>query len=153
MLTIDDIKTKFGYNEARFGNSAFYHIMDPFDGQGDFCDIYISSDNKEIKQEQVDRYNLFRSNYKKYLNEIESYIEGTLRWTEIRDSEQIKQIPLTFCVVEIPFEVKNFDFVLVCSKIYTKWLIFKKDIGVRIEFKNGLIHSIERKHNVIEENK
>jgi hypothetical protein len=71
MLTIDKIKRDFSYVKAWTGNSEVYHDSPIFQGYGNLCDLYFKSKDKQIKQEQVDKYNEFKENFKSYLPDIE----------------------------------------------------------------------------------
>ena len=152
MLTIDKIKTDFSHTTAWTGNSETYHDSPIFEGYGNFCDLYFRSKDKQIKQVQVDKYNEFRENFKNYLPEIESYILNSLRSSEINIKDIIKQANLTLDIIEIPFDNSKYDLVLVCGKTYKKFFFLTKNIDIRVEFKNGLIKSIQRKKDTTADN-
>ncbi len=146
-------KKHFSHISARTGNSEVYHDTVNFYGQGDSCDLYFNCVGKELKQEQVDIYSQFENNYKNYIAEIERFISNNLTTYEQKVSEEIKNLELTFDIIDVPYDNSNYDIVLVCGKTYRKFLFFKKEINIRIEFKNGKIKTIQRKNNTIEDNK
>lgn len=148
MLTVQKIRDNFSYTTT----SETYHDTVVFEGHGELCDVYFVSNNKEIKQKQVDIFNLFKNNFKSYLNRIEEFIDNNLRSSEIRKVEEIKQATLLFDVIQIPYEKDKYDFVLVCGKTYKHFMFFKKEIGLRVEFKNSHIQSIQRKKDTTIDN-
>jgi len=145
MITIEEIKRDFSFIEALTGNSECYMNSETFEGHGNFCDIYFNSFNRELKQSQVDAFNEFKQNPKKYVNEIEQYISSTLSNSESSKVEEISNADLTFDVIEIPQDNIKYDLVLICGKTYKQFLFFKKNIGLRVEIKSGRINSIQRK--------
>lgn len=147
MLTLTKIKSKF-----TLVSNAFYHGIDKFPGHGKFCDVYFVCKNKLITQKQVDIYNDFKNNYKSHIPEIEQYIQNHLKRSEHNKSELIKASTLTFDVIEIQQDIYKYDMVLVCRKTFKQFLFFKKNISVRVEFKNGRIKSIKRKKDTTTEN-
>ncbi|SHO63893.1 hypothetical protein [Algoriphagus zhangzhouensis] len=152
MLTIEKIKKDFSRITAWTGNSETYHDSPIFEGYGNFCDLYFISKDKQIKQEQVDKYNEFKENFKSYLPDIEKYILSSLKNSEVNLENLIRQTKLTLEVIEIPFDNFNYDLVLVCGKTYKKFFFLTKNIDIRVEFKNGRIKSIQRKKDTTEEN-
>lgn len=145
MLTIEKIKSEFS-------NVGGYHGTDIFEGHGDFCDIYFGCKDQQLKEEQIDIYNQFKTNYKNFLQDIESYISRTLRNSEKRKSGIIQQSDLMFDVIEIPFDNNKYDLVLVCGKSYKSLFFFKRFIDIRVEFKNGNIKTLQRKKGTTEPN-
>lgn len=152
MLTIHKIKTDFLYKGSLKGDSGLYYNSFVFEGYGNFCDVYFKSRNKYINQEQVDKYNDFKTDFKKYLPEIELYILSSLKRSEISIKEEINKSKLTFDVIEIPLNVFKYDFVLVCGKTYKKFFFITRSIDIRVEFKNGIIKSIQRKKDTTQDN-
>ena len=152
MLTINKIKTSFSYIKAWTGDSEVYHDSTIFKGYGDFCDLYIKAKDKQIKQEQVDKYNEFKANFKNYLPEIERYILSSLKNSEINLKEVIRQTGLTLDIIEIPYDNVKYDMVLVCGKTYKKFIFLTRNIDIRVEFKNGRITTIQRKKDTTEDN-
>lgn len=152
MLTIDQIKNDFSHIKALTGNSEVYHHSPIFEGYGNLCDLYFKSKDKQIKQEQVDKYNEFKENFKSYLPEIEKYILSSLKNSEINLETTIKQTRLTLDIIEIPIDNFKYDLVLVCGKTYKKFFFLSKNIVIRVEFKNGRIKSIQRKKDTTEAN-
>ena len=152
MLTIEKIKKDFSHVEAWTGNSEVYHDSPIFQGYGNLCDLYFKSNNREIKQEQVDKYNEFKANFKSYLPEIEMYILSLLNNSEVKLENTFRQIKLTLDIIEIPYDNFKYDLVLVCSKTYKKFFFMTRNIGIRVEFKNGQIKSIQRKKDTTKDN-
>jgi len=152
MLTIEKIKRDFSHRKAFTGNSESYHDSPIFEGYGNLCDLYFKSNEKNIKQEQVDTYNEFRKSFKNYLPEIDNYILRSLRDSEIKLRDSIRQTKLTLDIIEIPFDNLKYDLVLVCGKTYKKFLILKRNIDIRVEFKNRQIKSIQRKRDITLDN-
>lgn len=152
MLTIEKIKKDFSHINAWTGNSEVYHDSPIFQGYGNFCDLYFKSRDKQIKQEQVDKYNDFKENFKSYLPDIEKYILSSLKNSEVNIENTIRQTKLTLDVIEIPFDNFKYDLVLVCGKTYKKFFFLTRNIDIRVEFKNGRIKSIQRKKDTTEDN-
>lgn len=152
MLTIEKVKNNFSYIKAWTGNSETYHDSPVFDGYGNLCDLYFKAQDKNIKQEQVDKYNEFRKDFKNYLPEIERYILNSLRNSELDLKDIIEQTKLTLDIIEVPFDNFKYDLVLVCGKTFKKFFFLTKNIDIRVEFKNGRIKSIQRKKDTTEDN-
>lgn len=152
MLTIDKIKRDFSYIKAWTGNSEVYHDSTIFQGYGNLCDLYFKSKDKQIKQEQVEKYNEFKENFKSYLADIEKYILSSLKNSEVNIENTIIQSKLTLEIIEIPFDNFKYDLVLVCGKTYKKFFFLTRNIDIRVEFKNGRIKSIQRKKDTTEDN-
>lgn len=152
MLTIEKIKKDFSYVQAWTGNAEVYYNTVVFQGYGNFCDLYFRSKDKEIKQEQVDKYNDFKENYKSYLSEIESYILSSLKRSEVNREDTIRQTKLTLDIIEIPYDSFRSDLVLICGKTYKKLFVMTRNIDIRVEFKNGRIKSIQRKSDTTKDN-
>lgn len=152
MLTIQKIKSDFSHITAWTGNSETYHDSPIFEGYGNMCDLYFKSKDKQIKQEQVDKYNEFREGFKNYLPEIENYILSSLSNSEMNLKDIIRQTKLTLDIIEIPFDNYKYDLVLVCGKTFKKFLFLTRNIDIRVEFKNGRIKSIQRKKDTTEDN-
>jgi len=152
MLTIEKIKKDFSYIKAWTGNSEVYHDSPTFPGHGNLCDLYFKVKDKQIGQEQVDKYNEFRESFKKYLPEIERYILSTLTNSEINITDLISETRLTLDIIEIPFDESKFDLVLICGKTYKKFFFLTRNIDIRVEFKNGRIKSIQRKKDLDNDN-
>ncbi|WP_461791421.1 hypothetical protein [Pedobacter sp.] len=152
MLTIEKIKKDFSYIKAWTGNSETYHDSPIFEGYGNLCDLYFKSKDKQIKQEQVDKYNEFKENFKSHLSDIEQYILSSLKNSEVNIENTIRQTKLTLDIIEIPFDNFKYDLVLVCGKTYKKFFFLTRNIDIRVEFKNGRIKSIQRKKDTTEDN-
>ncbi len=146
MLSIDKIINEYTCTKT------FYHNIDLFEGYGAFCDVYFRSKSKKIKQEQVDVYNNFKNDFLTTIKEIEKFIEFNLDDSERSKAEIIKKSNLNLDVIEIPFDNLKYDMVLICGKTYKNFFFFKRNIDVRVEFKDGKINSIKRKKNTLEEN-
>ena len=152
MLTIDKIQRDFSYIKAWTGNSEVFHDSTLFQGYGNLCDLYFKSKDKQIKQEQVEKYNEFKVNFKSYLSDIEKYILSSLKNSEVNLENTIRQSKLTLDIIEIPFDNFKYDLVLVCGKTYKKFFFLTRNIDIRVEFKNGRIKSIQRKKVTTEDN-
>jgi hypothetical protein len=114
--------------------------------------LYFKSNDEQIKQEQVDKYNEFKENFKSYLPDIEKYIISSLKYSEVNFENTIRQTKLTLDIIEIPFDNFKYDLVLVCGKTYKKFFFLTRSIDIRVEFKNGRIKSIQRKKDTTEDN-
>ena len=152
MLTIEKIKSDFSHITAWTGNSEVFHDSLVFEGYGNLCDLYFKSKDKQIKQEQVDKYNEFKQNFKSYLPEIESYILSSLKNSESNLKEVIGQTRLMLDVIEMPYDNFKYDMVLVCGKTYKKFFFLTRNINIRVEFKSGRIKSVQRKKDTTEDN-
>ena len=142
----------FSYIPSLTGSSEVYHKEVFFKGHGFSCDLYFGSKNKDVLGYQIDTYNQFEKSYKNHIKGIERFIENNLYSFETGISGRIRSSTLFFDVIEIPFNNSNYDLVLVCGKTFKSFLIFKKSVSVRVEFKNGRILTIERKNNTIKTN-
>lgn len=152
MVTIEKIKTEFSHIIAWTENSEVYHSTVVFEDHGAFCDLYFKSNDKNVKQEQVDAYNKFEATYRNYIGEIELFIKTNLNSYETNNLEKITNLILTFDVIELPYDNFKYDLVLVCGKVYKQFFFFKKTIDIRVEFKNGRIRTIQRKKDTTKEN-
>ena len=152
MLTIEKIRSDFSYIEAWTGSSEVYHNSPIFEGHGNLCDLYFKAKDKEITQEQVDKYNEFRGSLKNYLPEIERYILSSLTNSEMNLRDLIGETKLTLDIIEIPIDSSKYDLVLVCGKTYKKFYFLTRNIDIRAEFKNGKIISIQRKKDTTQDN-
>lgn len=152
MLTIEKIKKDFSHIEAWTGNSEVYHNSRIFQGYGNLCDLYFKSNDRQIKQDQIEKYNEFEENFKSYLPDIEKYILSSLKNSEVKLENTLRQSKLTLDVIEIPFDSQKYDLVLVCGKTYKNFFFLTKYIDIRVEFKNGRIKSIQRKKDTTKDN-
>ena len=152
MLTIEKIKSNFSYIKAWAGNSETYHDSVIFEGYGNLCDLYFRSNDKHIRQEQVDKYNKIREGFKNYIPEIENYLLNSLSNSEMNLKDTIKHSKLTLDIIEIPYDNFKYDLVLVCGKTYKKFFFLTRNIDIRVEFKHGEKKSIRRKKDTTEDN-
>ena len=152
MLTIEKIKSDFSFIKAWTGYSETYHDSPIFEGYGNLCDLYFRAQDKQITQEQVDKYIDFKENFKNYLPDIERYILSSLKNSEVNLKNIIRQSKLTLDIIEIPFDNFKYDLVLVCGKSYKMFFFLTRNIDIRVEFKNGRIKSIQRKKDTTEDN-
>ncbi|MGV3631653.1 MAG: hypothetical protein ACO1O6_10610 [Bacteroidota bacterium] len=152
MLTSETLKSGYVFIKALTGNSECFNGIEVFPGHGKFCDVYFKSKQENISQSQIDTFNVFRSSFKNYLQEINFYLLNSLSSSEQKLSDQIEQAELSFDVLEVPVISGKYDLVLVCSKKYRQFLIFGRNIDLRVEFKSGKISSIERKKDTTQEN-
>ena len=77
---------------------------------------------------------------------------NSLKNSEVRLENSIRQSKLTFDMIEIPFDNLKYDLVLFCGKTYKKFFFLTRNIDIRVEFKNGQIKSIQRKKDTTEYN-
>ncbi len=152
MLTIEKIKTDFSYIQAWTGNSETYHDTTIFDGYGNFCDLYFKAKDKQIKQVQVDNYNEFREHFSNYIPDIERYILSSLKNSEVNFKDIIRKTKLTLDIIEVPQDNFKYDLVLVCGKVYKRFIFITTNIDIRVEFKEGSIASIQRKKDTTLDN-
>lgn len=152
MLTIKKIEAEFVYIRAMTGSDESYHNAEIIEDKEAFCDVYFQSENKKITQTQVDSYNGFLDNLKKYKPEIEHFIQSNLSLFETKKSSTILKLSLNVDIIEVPFINTKYDLVAICRKTYTYLGVFKQDINVRVEMKNGVIKSISRKKDLMEDN-
>ena len=152
MLTIERIKKDFSFVAAMTGNTETYVGTDRFSGHGEFCDIYFKSVNKELKQKQVDTFNDFKRDFENYVAEIERHISNSLNSSEKGKLDEIRNSKLSFDIIEISQDNPKYDLVLVCGKTLRTFLLFKTNIDLRVEFKNGKIRSARRSKNTMEDN-
>lgn len=150
LLTIEKITTDFAYVKSWEGGEVY---QDPlvFIGHGNFCDVYFRNIKKQITQKQVDDFNAFVAEHKKYVPEIEDYISTQLNSIERRKKDDIRDSILDFEVIEVAYENPKYDLILICSKTYA-WLLFKKHITIRVELKNGQIKTIRRPKDITIDN-
>ena len=143
MLTIGKIKDDFSLIKSLTGNLESYHNITEFDGHGRFTDIYFEAKSENILQKQVDVFNHFFENYKKYLSDIEAFMKKSYTDYEYTHQSLIKG-ELRFDVLFVPQNNSEYDLVLVCGRDYKKWILFRKTIDIRVEFQNGKIKSMKR---------
>lgn len=146
MITLENIKKEWGSNfESYFSSEAI-------EGQKFLCDVYLKSKRKDLKQEQLDTLNHFINNNKNYLSEIGNYINSNLNFLEMGNYDTIKNLPVDIEILEVPYDGTKYDLVLICSKNYKVFYFIKRSVGIRVEFKNGIIQSMERKNDLTEDN-
>jgi hypothetical protein len=152
MLTTEIIRNEFSYVKAWTGDAEAYHNAEVYDGYSNLCDLYFKSGNKDIKEEQIAVYNLFRTHLGAYLSEVENHLLENPGSFEKHKAEEIRNAALTLDIIEVPYDNGKYDLVFVCSKTYKNFLFFKQEINVRIELRHGKIQSIQRKKDVTEDN-
>jgi len=152
MLTLEKIVRDYSLVNPMTGNDQCYHNIEVFDGLGEFCDVFFGSKNEQVKEEQITTYNVFKAGLKKYLKEIELYIEGSLTASEQKRSARINEAALRFYVIDVPYENQKYDLILICGKNYRGFLRMRKEISVRVEIKGGSIRSIQRKRDILKDN-
>lgn len=146
ILTLDRIKQDFSLI------NSFYFSEVSYNHDGKFFDLYLWANENEISESQVEIYNRLTKNLDEYVNEINSFLESTYSNFERKKLEKLNNKKLGIDVISIPNNNENYEAVLVCGKQYKLFGLFKRVIGIRIEFKNGTINSMERKSNTIKEN-
>jgi hypothetical protein len=150
MFTIEKIKKNFKLSKiiSFKENTGSYTetFTEEFADFGGFCDVYIQEFENEILQNQIDAFNHFLDNFKNYLSQINAFVFSNLKSFEINTDNQ-----LVFDVVFIPQNNSKYDLVLVCGK-KINFLLFNKQITLRIEFKDNIIKSIKRTNNSTEDN-
>lgn len=150
MFTIEKVKKDFKLSKTISfkENKGSYTetLTEQFSDFGCFCDIYIQEFENEILQNQIDTFNYFLDNFKSYLAQINAFVFSNLKSFERNTENQ-----LVFDVIFIPQNNSKYDLVLVCGK-KINFLLFNKQITLRIEFKDNFIKSIKRTNNSMEDN-
>ncbi len=123
-----------------------------YNKNGDFFDLYLNVGKNENLENQTKIYNELIRNLNEYLIKINEFIKTTFTNSEKNKAVEMNEKKLIISVVQITNDNKNFDTVIVCEKEYKYFGIFKKNIGIRAEIKNGRIITIEKKSNTINEN-
>jgi len=152
MLTIASIRNEFSFILAMIGDSETYFGTETFPGHGKSCEVYFNTLYKGLLQEQVDIFNDFKRDYEKYLTEIEQQFSDSLTASEQSKLVDSRNSALLFDVIVISQDHPKYDMILVCGKKVKKFLIFKKSLNFRVEFKNGKIISAQRSKNTLKEN-
>jgi hypothetical protein len=145
-LTTEKIKRNF-----RLINSLYFSEIIYNENQK-FFDLYLNVGKKENLENQAKIYNELVKNLNEYLIEINEFIKTTFTKSEKKKAVELNEKKLNISVVQITNDKKNFDAVIVCEKEYKCFGIFKKNIGIRTEIKNGRIITIERKADTNKEN-
>ena len=146
ILTLEKIQREFSRHRS------FYFAEVVYDSNEKFYDLYIKFKQNEISQNQIEKVNNLNKNMGDYISEIDHYLLSTLTKAEQKKEAQIKNTKLNIEVVEIQNENKEYDLILICGKQYEYFGLFKKDIGIRAEIRDGKIKSIERKSNTVKAN-
>jgi len=146
ILTLEKIKQDFNLM------NSFYFSEVSYDNDGKFFDLYLWLNESGVSESQVKIYNRLIKNLDKYSIEINNFIESTYSNSERKKLEELNSKKLDIDVISIPNDNENFEAVLVCGKQYKLFGLFKRDIGIRIECKNGMIDSMERKSDTTKEN-
>ena len=133
--------------------NSFYFSEVNYDENGNFFDLYFPKNGLGITEKQIEAYNELIENLNGHLTKIIEYLETTYSKNEIKKVDKLNEIKLKLSVVEIIDNNKDFDTVVISEKEYNYFGIFKKNIGIRTEIKNGRIISMERKSDVLKENK
>jgi hypothetical protein len=131
-------------------SSYFSEII--YDENRRFFDLYLNVGTKGILESQTKTYNELIENLNEYLTKISEYIKSIYTNSEKKKAAELNNTKLNIEVVQITVNNKNFDAVIVCGKEYKKFRIFKKNIGIRTEIKDGQIITMERKKDTLEEN-
>lgn len=131
-------------------SSYFSEII--YDENRGFFDLYLNVGTKGILENQTKTYNELIENLNEYLTKISEYIKSTYTSSEKKKATELNEKKLNISVVQISDDNKDFDTVIVCEKEYKYFGIFKKNIGIRTEIKNGRITTMERKSDTLKEN-
>ena len=132
-------------------NSAYFSEI-IYDENRRFFDLYLTFGIKGISENHTITYNDLMKNLNGYLTKISEHIKSTYSNSEKKKADELNKIKLSLSVVEISDYNKDFDTVIICEKEYKYFGIFKKNIGIRTEIKNGRIISMERKSDTLKEN-
>lgn len=132
--------------------NSFYFSEINYGNDGRFFDLYFQKNEKGITESQVVTYNMLIESLNKHLTKINSYIKNNYTTYELKKSNKLNRIKLDISVVEILSNNQDFDSVVICGKQYRLFGFLKRDIGVRVELKNGRIKSMERKADTTKEN-
>lgn len=151
-LTKDIVYSKFHYVNSIFGNLENYHMqIKLFPTSEDEIDLYFKSKDKNIQAYQLETFNDFIKLFKG--DEIEKTFMNSFSKNEENLYEKGRISKTYYEILQVPYRNTNYDLILVCSKEYKRFLFSKKQISIRIEFKNGKINSFERKSDTTKENK
>ncbi|WP_179318000.1 hypothetical protein [Winogradskyella undariae] len=145
-LTTEKIKRNF----KLINSSYFSEII--YDENRRFFDLYLNDGTKGILENQTKTYNELIENLNEYLTKISEYLKSTYTNSEKKKAAELNKKKLNISVVQISDKNKDFDTVIVCEKEYKYFGIFKKNIGIRTEIKNGRITTMERKADTLKEN-
>ena len=132
---------------------SFYFSEINYDEDGRFFDLYFPKNGIGITEKQIEAYNELNENLNGHLTKISEYIKRTYSNFEIKKADKLNEIKLRLSVVKIIDCNKDFDTVLICEKEHKYFGIFKKNIAIRTEIRNGRIISMERKSDTLKENK
>ncbi|WP_299107290.1 hypothetical protein [uncultured Tenacibaculum sp.] len=146
-LSIEKIKRDFILINSIYFSEIIY------DENNQFFDLYLKTGANGNLSPQIKIYNELIENLNKYLTKINTYIKSTYTNSEKKKAAELNEKKLKISVVEISGDNYSFDTVLICEKEYKYFRIFKKSIAIRTEIKNGRIISMERKSNMLKENK
>ena len=139
-LTLEKIKQEFSLI------NSFYFSEVHYSTDGRFFDLYFKTEESVISNKQIETYNKLIENLNQYLIKINDFIRSTYTKSELKKAEELNIIKLNIHVIEISNNNNSdLDAVLVCGKQYKHFRLFKRDIEIRIEIKNGQIMTIERK--------
>jgi len=131
-------------------SSYFSEII--YDENLRFFDLYLNVGTNGVLENQTKTYNELIHNLNEYLTKISEYIKSTYSNSEKKKAAELNEKKLNISVVQISDDNKDFDTVIVCEKEYKYFGIFKKNIGIRTEIKNGRITKMERKSDTLKEN-
>ncbi len=145
-LTTEKIKRNF----ILINSSYFSEII--YDENRRFFDLYLNVGTKGILENQVKKYNELIENLNEYLTKISEYIKSTYSNSEKKKAVELNEKKLNISVIQVSDDNKEFDTVIVCEKEYKYFGIFKKNIAIRTEIKNGRILTMERKSDTLKEN-
>ena len=145
-LTTEKVELNF----MLINSSYFSEII--YDENRRFFDLYLKVGTKGILENQTKAYNELIENLNEYLTKIDEYLKSTYSNSEKKKAVELNNQKLNIEVVQITENNKYFDAVIVCGKEYKNFGIFKKNIGIRTEIKDGRIITMERKADTLNEN-
>lgn len=132
--------------------NSFYFSEINYGKDGRFFDLYFPKNGIGITEMQIETYNKLVDRMDEYLIEINNFIKSNYTKSELKRLAELNNKKLSIDVIEILNNNQDFDSVIVCGKQYRFLRFFKRDIGIRVELKNGLIKKIERKSDITKVN-
>ncbi len=149
MKELESILNDLTYVESIFGNNKNFHGTFTFDNQKSFTDVFLETENKIISNEQLELLKSFIENFTTKHEEIKNVFKKNLSGMENKLNEILSNI--SYDVIYIPNHNNKFNFVVITSSFH-KFLFFKKNITLRVEYRNGIISSSKKTKNSTEEN-
>ncbi|RCU42653.1 hypothetical protein EIZ47_07370 [Chryseobacterium lacus] len=153
MFVPQQLRRDFEKNRNKTSNPEVYHkiLKSDFEDYGGFCELYVEAQNGIIETEQVVILNDFMEKYQHFIPEIRQFINLNLKPFEKLIKPIIDKAAFTIDVIDIPKNHSQYDVVMICGKTY-RFLFWKKEIAIRVEFQDGRIQSMKRTDNPALEN-